>query len=101
MNTTLCLLKLNKWKELILVSDKILSIDPKNMKAIYRKVLALKEIQNYEEGMKIINNFFSQNKKEEENSDLIEQLESLKSSMEKLYLKYKNKEKKMFSNMFE
>lgn len=75
------------------------------MKAIYRKVFAYKEIQNYEGGLKIINQYFNENKKEPNNSDLINELEFLKSSMETLNVKYKNKEKKMYSimysNMFE
>lgn len=94
-------MKLRKWKELILVSDKILSIEPMNIKAIYRKCLALKETQNYEDGLAIINKFMNSNRKIEENADLIREIESLNISIENLYLKYKNKEKKMYTNMFE
>lgn len=91
-------MKLNKWKELILVSDKILEFDEHNCKAIYRKSLALKELTEYQRAFDCINDFLSKNTylTEENKKDLI----LLKNTIEKLLISYKSKEKKMYSQMF-
>lgn len=99
LNTTFCQMKLNKWKELILVSDKILEFDEKNCKALYRKSLALKELTEYQKAFDCIEQFLKKiddNLNEESKKDLV----SLKNNIEKLLISYKNKEKKMYSQMF-
>lgn len=92
-------MKLKKWKELVLVADKILEFDESNCKAIYRKGLALKELLEYEKADHCINEFlkkFSSTLSEETKKELT----NLKGSVENLLVAYKNKEKKIFSQMF-
>ena len=99
LNTTLCQMKLNKWKELVLVANRILDFDENNSKAIYRKALGLKELQDYEKSFECIHEFLKKNG-ESIDSESKKELVALNSTIEKLLTSYKNKEKKMFTQMF-
>ncbi len=92
-------MKMKKWKELVLVADKILAFDEHNCKATYRKALALKELQEYEKAFECINGFYNaneQNLEEESKKELM----NLNKIIEKLLVSYKTKEKRMFTQMF-
>lgn len=90
---------MNKWKELILVADKILEFDENNCKAIYRKAIALKETLEYEKAFNSINDFYKKNEQSLD-EDSKKELLNLNKTIEKLLISYKNKEKKMFTQMF-
>ena len=92
-------MKMNKWKELILVADKILAFDDKNCKTIYRKTMALKELSEHDKAFECINEFLKKNEQsldEESKKELL----ILYKIVEKQLISYKNKEKKMFTQMF-
>lgn len=92
-------MKMNKWKEVILVADKILEYDENNCKATYRRALAYKETLEYEKAFNSINVFYKKNEQnldEESKKELL----TLNKVIEKLLISYKNKEKKMFTQMF-
>jgi len=92
-------MKLNKWKELVLVANKILDFDERNCKAMYRKALALKELSEYDQAFETLNEFMKKYGAEMDENNRKELL-TLYAIIEKLLISYKTKEKRMFTNMF-
>lgn len=51
MNTSLCQLKMDNWKDLIISTTKTLTLTPNNPKAVYRKAIGLKHVGEYDEAL--------------------------------------------------
>lgn len=105
MNTTLCLQKLENWKKLITVADKVLTLEPLNMKAIYRKALALKHLQEYEEAIVILENVLKaiendSGLKEKTDETMIKDIDTLLRSTKTAHNNYLKKQKNMYKSMF-
>ncbi|KRX10355.1 hypothetical protein PPERSA_00835 [Pseudocohnilembus persalinus] len=99
LNSGLCYQNLGQWDKLLIVSDKIFDICQNHPKAAYRKALALKNLEKYEQSRQFLENYLEQNKGQIEH-DLLTQLEKLFIDVQNSEKKYKQKQKKMFQNMF-
>lgn len=105
LNTTLCLQKFENWKKLIVVADKILNLEQNNIKAIYRKALALKNLQEFEPAIesiqKVLANIDSDpSLKSKVDDSMLKEFNSLLKSTEAAYQSYLKKQKNMYKNMF-
>jgi len=105
LNTTLCLQKFENWKKLITVADKIINLEPNNIKAIYRKALALKNIQEFEPAIESIKRVMENIEtdptlKGKVDNAMIKELDALLKSTEAAYQTYLKKQKNMYKNMF-
>ncbi len=95
--------KLGLWKELLIVADKIYKYDAYNVKAIYRKCLALKNLQEFEDATLTIENLFK--KAEADSSVKIDEtnrteFEALLKSIKIANTEYLKKQKSMYKSMF-
>jgi len=105
LNTSLVMMKLNKWKEVDMVAGKILKLDKNNVKAIYRKALALKHLQDYEQAKKTILDFKDILEKDLElklkmDPQLLADTEHLLTSIKQTENEYIKKQKQVYSSMF-
>lgn len=90
LNCSLCFWKLEKWRKMEMAADKALEVDPVNEKAAYRKVLALRHLQEFEPALKFIEGWKSE----------LKELAALKFKIEGELKEVHEKEKKMFKNLF-
>lgn len=100
------MMKLEKWKELLLVADKIFKLDPTNMKAAYRKALAFRHLQEYQKGLdllKEVTTAISNKDPERKHTDKLQykELEKLNAQLEGDQKTYEKNEKAVFKKMFE
>ena len=106
LNTSLAMLKLEQWKPLIQVVDKLLKLDKNNMKAVYRKAVALRKLQEHQAALTLLNDTtaaISNIDPERKHTDKqqYKELEKLSKQVE-LELKHQQKnEKAVFQKMFE
>jgi len=54
LNYAISLIKEKKWKDAIEQTDKVLEIEPKNIKALYRKALVFIGMDNWDDAMKLL-----------------------------------------------
>ena len=91
--------KLERWKEVILVCDKILKMDPKSVKSIYRKGLALKHLQEFEKAISFLNKYKIENI-EILPDDALKDIDNLLILIKIDLNEYNKKEKNIFASMF-
>jgi len=91
LNCSLCFWKLEKWRKMVMATDKALEIDPLNEKAAFRKALALRQLQDYEPALQ----FIKESKVESK------ELVALRIKIEADLNEVRQKEKKMFKNLFQ
>jgi tetratricopeptide (TPR) repeat protein len=97
--------KLGKWKELIVVADKIIKYDPTNIKAFFRKALSLKHLQEFEEGIALLEKIFkdldtNEDFKKKVDNDMLNELKKLYQEIKGAYAAYLQKQKSMYQSMF-
>ncbi len=97
--------KFENWKKLIIVADKILNLEPNNIKAIFRKALALKNIQEFEPAIEIIQKVLANidsdpSLKAKVDDAMLKELNTLLKSTDADYQSYLKKQKNMYKNMF-
>lgn len=105
MNTSLCMLKLEKWKQLLLVTDKILKLEKLNMKCVYRRAVALRHLQEYQESIDLLKNTMTEISNadpERKRTDKLQfkELEKLYAQVEVDQKTYEKNEKAVFKKMF-
>jgi len=98
LNTSLCCMKQGNWKLLVAICDKILALDSKSAKAVYRKGLALKHLSKYSEAQDLLSDFQRQNGTSEEYRGMFAELAA---EVDLLIEQNLKKEKVMFKRMFE
>jgi len=54
LNHAICLIKEKKWKDALEQTEKVLEVEPKNIKGLYRKGLVLIGLDRWEEAMKLL-----------------------------------------------
>jgi hypothetical protein len=106
LNTSLIQMKLNKFKELLMVSDKILKLDPNNVKAIYRKALCLRHAQDYDQAIALINNFKENLEKDPElkakvDASFLVDMDQLLGTITLAASEYLKKQKQVYKSMFQ
>ena len=99
------MLKLEKWKELLLVTEKILKIEKNNMKAVYRRAVALRALSEYEDALQLlkdtmvnISNLDPERKHTDKNQ--FKELEKLYDQIEFDQKKFEKSQKTVFKKMF-
>ena len=97
--------KLNNWKELIIVADKVLKYDPTNVKALFRKALALKNLQEFEDAIALLDKVFKDLDTNEEfkkkvDEGMVNEFKGLQQSTKAAYNAYLKKQKNMYQTMF-
>lgn len=95
LNLALCYLKLNKLKECIVNCDQALEIDPKNVKAHFRKGLAYMPTNDYEKALK---QFETVLEIDPNNSEAKAQKSVCNSALRDYYQKQKDIFKNLFSS---
>ena len=90
LNSSLCHWKMNNWNEMLKSSELALVEDPINVKATYRGALALFKTLEFEKAINLIQKIDFRKSKE---------LMSLMGNVRKQYKKWKQKEKKLYSNL--
>lgn len=91
LNCSLCFWKLDKWPKMQMAADKALEVDPKSVKAAYRKAFALRKLQDYDEALKFLKDH------PQLESD---ELTTLKQGIEADLKKHREKEKEIYKDMF-
>lgn len=91
-NTSLVMLKLEKWKECARASKKVLDLDKENIKALYRLALVLEHQSDYSEAMSYLKRVLLLDRS---NKSACTAMRRIKMSL----LKYKKQTKKMASAM--
>jgi len=99
------MLKMEKWKEILLVTEKILKLEKNNMKAVYRRAMALRTMMEYEEALKLLKETMTDitNKDpERKHTDKAQfkELEKLYAMIEVDQKKFEKNEKSVFKKMF-
>jgi len=105
LNTTLCLQKFENWKKLVIVADKVLNVEPNNIKAIYRKALALKNLQEFESAIEILEKALKNIEndtllKQKTDATMIKDLDSLLKTAKIAQNNYLKKQKNVYKSMF-
>jgi len=106
LNTSLILQQMEKWKEIILVVDKALTLSPDNVKLVWRKALALKNLQEFEESIKLLTDFSLKLQSDEnlknsiKDDNLQKDLDNLLNSTKQALNEYTKKQKTIYSAMF-
>lgn len=107
LNTTLCYQKLSQWRDLVIVADKIIKYEPYNFKAIYRKCLSLKNTQEFDDSIAIIEKLLKdvetdaalQSKLDEATkTDFVNLLKETKNANAQYHKKQKDLYKSLFSS---
>jgi len=105
LNTSLILTKTEKWKQVIIVANKILKLDPVNIKAVFRKATALRNMSEFEDGIRLLINF---KEKVESNAELkakldlqsLQDMENLLKTIKQAEKEYLKTQKNIYSSMF-
>jgi len=92
-NLAACFLKLDKINRAIDNCKKVLQLDPKNVKAMFRQGQGLIKLKDWDQAEKVLN---SSLELEPSNAEVKRELEKVKKEIQK----QKEKEKKMYSAMF-
>ncbi|CAG9323234.1 unnamed protein product [Blepharisma stoltei] len=98
-NITLCNLKLERWHEAAVDANKILDMNPADVKALYRRGLARKELENLEGALEDFKEAkrVSQEKGDKEMGVTVEnEIKRIKAIMKKSY----SREKEIYKNLF-
>lgn len=99
LNTTLCLWKLQRWNELVVVGELILKeVDPDNAKALYRLSLAYLQRKEYEKVVDRCSTFLV---KHPDASKSYPELNQLYLRCQQLEASVKNKEKNMYKGLLQ
>lgn len=96
LNLALTQQKLERWKDLLTTADKILVGEPYNLKAIYRKGVALLHLEEFEPARDLLKGALGQITDEATKGDFV----ALLSQIDQKLAEYKSKQKSVYSKMF-
>eukprot|EP01016_Furgasonia_blochmanni_P042043 TRINITY_DN5541_c0_g1_i3.p1 TRINITY_DN5541_c0_g1~~TRINITY_DN5541_c0_g1_i3.p1 ORF type:complete len:117 (-),score=8.63 TRINITY_DN5541_c0_g1_i3:171-521(-) len=100
LNTTLCLLKLERFKHLINVADKILKIDPQSVKASYRKSFALYKTQEYDESLQCLSDLEQSHAEGQVDKEMMGEVRKLRETVSEAKRLYDIKQRKIYTAYF-
>ena len=90
---------------MVTVADKALNVEPNNIKAIYRKALALKNLQEYESAIEILEKALQNIENDTElkkkiDGSMVKELTTLLTSTKTALNSYLKKQKNIYKSMF-
>jgi len=94
LNYAICLIKEKNWKDALEQTDKVLEIDSKNIKGLYRKGLVLTGMDRWDEALKILNEAKAL---DPTNTAIQQEIQKLKNKI----AQHNKKEANLFKNLFQ
>jgi len=94
LNYAISLIKEKKWKDAIEQTDKVLEIEPKNIKALYRKALVFIGMDNWDDAMKLL---VEAKELDPTNTAIQQEIQKLKNKI----AQHHKKEAHLYKNLFQ
>jgi len=94
LNYAICLIKEKKWKDALEQTDKVLEIEPKNIKGLYRKALIFVGVDRWDEAMKLL---VEAKELDPTNTSIQQEIQKLKNKI----AQHNKKEAHLFKNLFQ